>query len=342
MSRIAWIAGVCALVILTGCGGKNDKPASQTAAKVNKEEITVHQINFMLQHQRGLKPEQMDTASRQVLERLIDQELALQKAEEMELDRDARVVQQLEAARREIIARAYFDRVSDGVPKPGPQEIQKYYDEKPAMFKNRHVYSIQEVQVEAQPDVLTEVRSKAESMKGAVELAEYLKSRGIKFTANQLVRTPEQMPAPALQLLANMKEGQMAYNPTTGGAQIVYLVAVRPQPVTLEQATPVIERLIVAERRRDVVAKNLKDLRAEAKVEYIGKFQTAAASAPAVGDAQAEAQAQPAVLEATTTSSAGTQAAVATAEAAPPAAPAASAASGALDNSAIMKGLGIK
>src|SRR5687768_423516 len=93
--------------LLVGCGDKKDKTASQTAAKVNKDEVTVHQINFVLQQQRNLRPEQADAASRQILERLIDQQLALQKGDDLKVDRDPRVVQQLEAARREILARAY-------------------------------------------------------------------------------------------------------------------------------------------------------------------------------------------------------------------------------------------
>ncbi|GAB4114513.1 MAG: hypothetical protein Fur0014_17120 [Rubrivivax sp.] len=98
-------------LMLAACGDRKDKAASQTAAKVNKEEITVHQINFVLQQQRGLKPEQAEAAGRQVLERLIDQELAVQKADELKLDRDPRVVQQLEAVRREVLARAYAEKV---------------------------------------------------------------------------------------------------------------------------------------------------------------------------------------------------------------------------------------
>ena len=110
------IALTAALVLLTGCGDKKEKSASQTAVKVNKSEITVHQINFVLQQQRGLKPEQTDAASKQILERLIDQELALQKADDLKVDRDPRVVQQLEAAKRDIIARAYLDKVGEAAP----------------------------------------------------------------------------------------------------------------------------------------------------------------------------------------------------------------------------------
>ena len=103
---LRFCAVALAAVALVACGDRQDKGATQAAAKVNKEEITVHQINFVLQQQRGLKPEQVEPASRQILERLIDQQLALQKADELKLDREPRVVQQLEAAKREIIARA--------------------------------------------------------------------------------------------------------------------------------------------------------------------------------------------------------------------------------------------
>jgi EpsD family peptidyl-prolyl cis-trans isomerase len=108
---------------LAGCGDKKEsKGATQTAVKVNKEEITVHQINFMLQQQRGLKPEQAEAASKQILERLIDQELALQKATELKLDRDPRVMQQLEAAKREIVSRAYLEKAGEAASKPTADE----------------------------------------------------------------------------------------------------------------------------------------------------------------------------------------------------------------------------
>lgn len=334
--RIAMMSSVCALVILTACGGKKDTAASQTAAKVNKEEITVHQINFVLQQQRGLKPEQAEAASRQVLERLIDQELAVQKAEDMKLDRDPRVLQALEAAKREVIARAYAERVSEGAGKPTADDVQKYYEAKPALFKDRHVYNVQEVQVEAKPEELAELRAKAEASKNAAEFVEYLKSRDIKYRANQVVRAPEQLPPAALQLLASMKEGELKVHPTATGLQLVYLAGVRAQPVSLQQATPVIEQLIVAERKRELIAKNVAELRRDAKIEYVGKFQMAAASAPAAATAASEPL--PTIEGSGTAEAPGTPAVPVAAAAEPPA----SAASGHLDNASIMKGLGIK
>ncbi len=49
-ARSAWpLLLIATAALLAGCGDKKDGGASQTAAKVDKAEITVHQINFVLQ-----------------------------------------------------------------------------------------------------------------------------------------------------------------------------------------------------------------------------------------------------------------------------------------------------
>ena len=105
------ISVIVSAVALAACGGHKDK-ATQVAAKVNKEEISVHQINFVLSQAQGIKPEQRDAASKVVLERLIDQELAYQKAQEQKLDRDPNVLQAIEAAKRQIVVQNYMTKVA--------------------------------------------------------------------------------------------------------------------------------------------------------------------------------------------------------------------------------------
>ncbi len=280
---VAVLVAVAGTVLLVGCGDKKGKHgASQTAAKVNKEEITVHQINFVLQQQRGVRPEQTDAVSRQILDRLIDQELAVQKAEEMKIDRDPQVVQQLEAAKREVISRAYLERVAEGATKPTPEEIKKYYDDKPALFKDRKIYSIQELSVEAKPEQVEGLKSKLDASKNINEFVEYLKANDFKFAANQAVRAAEQVPLQSLDALARMSDGQSVLTPVPGGARVVVLAGSRSQPVALEQAKPAIEQFLLNERKRDLVNSNLKQLHDGAKIEYVGKFAgTAAAPADA-------------------------------------------------------------
>ena len=305
--RLGLMALVSAAALLTACGDKKDKAASQTAVKVNKSEVTVHQINFVLQQQRNLRPEQADAASKQILERLIDQELALQKADDLKLDRDPRVVQQLEAAKREIIARAYLEKVGEAAPKPTPEEIKKYYDEKPALFKERRIYSIQEIGIEAKPEQVDGLRAKLAAAKNINEFVEYLKANDFKFVGNQAVRAAEQLPLQSLDAFAKLQDGQAVLNVGPNGVQVVVLANSRSQPVTEEQARPAIEQFLHNDRKRKLIEDDVKKMRADAKIEYVGKFGE---GAPAAGAA--------------------------------PATPAAPAASTGLTGSDISKGMGLK
>ncbi len=267
--------------LLAGCSDKKkEKAATQTAAKVNKEEITVHQINFILAQQRATAPAQAASASRMVLERLIDQELALQKASDQKLDREPRVVQQIEAARREIISRAYLEKIGEGAPKPTPAEVAAYYEAHPALFKERRVYSLQEVAIEATPEQIESLKKVLLGSKTFAEFVAYLKANNLRFTGNEAVRAAEQLPLAGVDQFARMKDGQAIFNVRPGGAQIINLAASRQQPVTLQQATPAIEQFLLNERKRKLVSDDMQALRGAAKIEYLGDFAADAASSP--------------------------------------------------------------
>lgn len=290
-------AAVAAVLLLAACGGGRDKAASQTAAKVNRSEITVHQINFVLQQQRNLRPEQADAASRQILERLVDQQLALQRADGLKLDRDPRVVQQLEAAKREILARAYLERVAEAAPKPTAEEVQKYYADKPALFGERRIYSLQEIVIEAEPEQGAALRERLGASKSIAEFAEFLKVNDFRFAGNQAVRAAEQLPLASLDTFARMKDGQALMTPSASGFQVLVLAGTRSQPITQEQARPAIEQVILNERKRKLVEDDIKQLRADAEIQYMGKFvpgAAAASSAPLPAAAAASGTLSPA------------------------------------------------
>ena len=194
-------AAVMALLV-AGCGDKK-KPAGEAsvAATVNKEGITAPQIEFVLKQQRGLKPEQVDNASKQILERLIDQELAVQRAGRLKLDREPRILQQLEAARREVLSRAYLEQAGDAAPKPTPEEVAKYYDDQPALFKDRRIYNLQEFAVEARADQIPALHSRLEASKNVADFIEFLKANDFRFNGNQAVRAAEQLPLASLRPL---------------------------------------------------------------------------------------------------------------------------------------------
>lgn len=304
---MALLPVVVAATLAAGCGDKS-KPegkASQAAARVNDTEITVHQINQVLERQQGLKPEQAESASRQVLEGLIDQQLAVAKAEEQKLDRDPQVVQMLDAARRNILARTYLEKAAAAaVGAPSAEDVRKYFDTKPALFAQRKVYAIQEFTVPAAKDVAEPLMTKLKATKGQQEFVEVLKASGVKFTANQVTQAAEGLPLAIVDKLAEVNDGEALYVTAPDGFKAMLVVASRLQPVTFDQAKPAIEQFLTTERRREFVKNEIKNLRTAAKVDYIGKFAekpasgaVAAASAPA--PAEPPASAAPGGLDAT-------------------------------------------
>ncbi|MCR5883532.1 EpsD family peptidyl-prolyl cis-trans isomerase [Rhizobacter sp. J219] len=282
-----WPAVACVIAVsgtfLAGCGKSDDKPASQVVAKVNKQEITIHQVNFVLEQQRGLRPEQVEAARKQALERLIDQELAIQKLGEIKLDRDPRVMQQLEAARREVLARAYYERVGEGASKPSEAQVYKYYNDNPALFAERRVYRLQEWLIEAAPAQIDAVREKAQSGKALIELTDYLRANNIKFDFNQAVRPAEQLPLDSLASFAKMKEGETLIVAKPNGLQVIAMANSRLEPVELARAKSAIEQFLLNDQKRRIIADDIKALRAAAGIRYLGSFAgqaEAAASQP--------------------------------------------------------------
>jgi EpsD family peptidyl-prolyl cis-trans isomerase len=281
-ARSAWLTpALVATLVLLGCGGGSKGTGGEAAAKVNKDEISTAQVNFLLAQQRNLRPEQAEAAGRQILDRLVEQQLAIQKAQELKLENEPGVQIALDLARREVLGRAYLERTGEAAPKPTPDEIKKYFNDKPALFSERRIYSLQEIGIEARPDQQAEIRERLSAAKNTNEFVEYLKSAGFRFAGNQAVRAAEQLPFNTLDAVAKMKDGQAMVVPTPTGVQVVVLVNSRSQPVTEEQARPSIEQYLLTERRRKLVEEDMKALRTAAKIEYLGKFAAAAPTAAA-------------------------------------------------------------
>jgi len=280
------VAVVALAAVLAGCGDKKEKTATQTAARVNKEEITISQINQVLAQQRAAVPaDQAASANSAILERLIDQELAVQKASDQKLDREPRVMQAIEASRREIIARAYLEKISEGASKPTPAEIQDYYEKHPALFSARRIYSLQELDIEAPPEQLDALRDTLKSSKTFPAFIEYLKTQGLKFQGTEGVRSAEQLPLASVDQLAALKDGQAVFIARPKGARVIFLVSSRLQPIGLERATPAIEQFLLNERKRKLAAEDMALLRKAAKVEYLGDFAMNAPPPPVASSA---------------------------------------------------------
>ncbi len=272
--HISLLAAALALG-LSGCGNKDDKKtATQVAAKVGSEEISVHQINQVLSRSNaaGASPQAAQVMSREVLEKLIDQQLAIDQAMDSKLHRSAEVVSQIEFARRDILARAYIQRLTAGLPKPTAQESKKYFTEHPQLFSERRIFNVQEIMLPAGAAVLDALRGFAAAGKPMEEIASWLKAKSIDFKGGAATRAAEQIPLEMLPKLHALKDGQSAVLESAQGVTVVHLVSSQAAPVTEAAALPRIEQFLGNQRAAEAVAARLKQLRADTKVTYMGEF----------------------------------------------------------------------
>lgn len=275
---------------LGGCG-KDDKkaPATQVAAKVNGAEISVHQINDVLAKAQGVTQENAGQAKREILDKLIDQQLAIEQAEAAKLDRNPNVMRTIEAARRDILARAHLDQVATAQAKATPDEARKYYAEHPELFSARRVYSLQELLVA--PDALPTVQKLAAQNKSIQEIGSALEAAKIRFAANAGVRAAEQLPLAAAAKLHGVKDGQTAVIDGPQGVMVVHVIASQTQPVSQDKALPSIEMFLNNQRRAEAVTADMKSLRDKARIERLGEFAPGAADTAKPAAAAAAPQA---------------------------------------------------
>jgi EpsD family peptidyl-prolyl cis-trans isomerase len=263
------------IIGLTACGSKDaEKPATQVIAKVNSGEISVHQINYVLSRSGAgsVSQEMAPKVRRQVLDRLIDQELAIEQALEKKLDRTPDVITALDAARREILARAYIDQITGAVLKPTSEEAKKYYSEHPQLFSERRIYNIQEIMLPATEGVADELNKLLTTGKSMEDLVSWLKGKSIKFSGGSATRPAEQIPLELLSKIHTLKVGQGLVIAGPQSITVMRIAAAQSAPVSESVALPQIQQFLSNQRKAEAATEDIKQLKAKAKISYMGEF----------------------------------------------------------------------
>lgn len=282
MRRVAPAATLvsCALVLAACTGHKKD--ATQSAARVDGTEITVHQINYRLQRERGLRPEQMEQASRRVLEQLIDEQLFVDKAEKLKVDKEPGAEQAIAAARREVLARAYVETSAQSVAAPTDDAIHAYFDNNDALFTHRRIYVLQEYLSKVPVDKIAELRSQVERGTTPAAVEAWFKAQGAPFRTQESTHPAEQVPLGSLKMLASMQDGHGLVTSSGDQVHVILLTSSKSEPVTFDQAKPAIAQFLIVEARRKNTEANIAALKTSGKIEYAPQYAALAASGPAL------------------------------------------------------------
>ena len=277
---------IALVLALSSCGKDGVKKASgQVVAKVNGDEISVHQVNNAMARSNEIAPDEAKQAAAQTLERIIDQELLVQKALKNKLDRDPQVMQAIEDAKRQILARAYIERAVPASSTENGEEIRKFYQDNPALFERRRIYRVHELAVVAPRENLDALKAATAKAKSVEDVAGWLKSQKLAFQVAISNRPAEQIPMDILAHVFEMRQGQIAVIPTLRGASVVQLLQAQEASLSEQQAKPIIERYLQSRAVLATAQAEVKKLREQARIEYLGEFEAARAQPVSAGSA---------------------------------------------------------
>ncbi len=263
------------VTVLSGCGGaKTESPKNtQVVAKVNDTELSVHQLNLYLQNEANIPADRLPIFKKEILNKLIEQEGLVQEAMLKKLDRDPVVLQQLEASKKEVLVRAYLQRVAAAVPAPDQAAIDKFYAEKSAMFTQRKVYRFAEINLPGKPIAWPEIEKALLPTKNISEVASVLKAKGIELPiAQNVVRGTEDLPMDQIEKFLSLPDGEVVIYPRPPGITIAQILSSKEAPVDAAKAKPVIERFLMNKARTETVQAEQKRVKESLKITYMGEF----------------------------------------------------------------------
>lgn len=268
------LLGASALMMLSGCLGKDKSAAggepSQIVAQVNDSEISIHQVQSMMQMQPGLVGQWGEAAADKILDSLIEQELAAQAARKSGLDKSPRVLQAMEIAKREVLARAYQDQLAEKAATPDAEKVDRYYESHPELFANRRQYVLQEIMIQAAPEQVQALKARVDPLGSLDAVNAAVLQSGLPYSSRNTMQWAESLSMDLLPKLAYLKPGQSLTFVQPAGLVILTLIRADDAPMTRAQASKPIQAALLSIDRQALVKEGMQALRQKAKIERKG------------------------------------------------------------------------
>ncbi len=259
-------------VLLTACGGDETvENSSQVAAKVNNNEITVHQVNQILSKTPVNGAASTQDIANQILDKLIDQKVLEQKALALKLDRNPDVLSRLEAARQQILVEAYIERQ---VLTPTVEEsaIRDYFNNNPKLFSERKIFNYSQVVVAANEADIPKLVEEVKKVSEITQFVKFVEDLNLQHKLDKGFSGTERLPKPLIEPLYALAVGDIGYLVMSDGFLVIELHNALSEPVEYAAAKPAINQFLRTEKRKESIQKLVSDFRKEATLEYVGEF----------------------------------------------------------------------
>ena len=252
VNRLLALLPFCAAVA-AGCGESAAPAAADGAAvRASSDAITAQEADAALARSPHATRELAERARREAI------------------DRAPRVLQAMEAAKSEILARAYLQQVAQAQPRPSAEEVRNYYKQHPELFAQRRLFTLEEIEVAREAGVAARLQERVAKAASLDEIADWLRLREVQHAVTRGVRAAEQIPLELLPRLQAMKDGELALVDPGGDALfVIRVVAAREAPLDEAAAAPLIEQYLLRRKWSEAIGTEMQRLSLGARIGYV-------------------------------------------------------------------------
>lgn len=264
--------GAAALIaVLMATSGCDKQATGQSVAVVNGEEISQTELNAELQ--AANVPESVDKKEvmPQLLQRVIDRRLVAQRAAEQGIDKTPDFLGKQRRMNENLLIGLYGERQADTVKVPTAQEINAFIAANPTMFQGREVLALNQLIFDRPADL--NVLKGLQNAHSLDAVAAALGQLGIPFQRNQGRLDTATVPPAIAKQINGLPPGEPFVVPA-GNKIVVSSIAGRQSAAMPPQES---QRIAAEQIRRqklgDMMDRQLKEMRAAAKIEYQPGFE---------------------------------------------------------------------
>lgn len=261
--RLTLTACAAVLIVVGGCA---KKPGGQVVAVVNGEEITQQDLNAELQGASIPPTADKKAVMAQVLQRVIDRTLLVQKAKAEGLDKTPAYLSQLRRAQDTLVVNLLTSKAAKGIALPDASAVDGFIASNPTLFSGRKVFKLDQVTF-AQPTDVAMLRQlePAHTLDAIIAI---LTRSGIQYTRGVSQLDTASIPPAIAAKIAALPAGEPFVTPNNGRVVASVITSVVTSPTPAAQAKPAAVGLLRQRALSAAVQKQLETARLAAKIDY--------------------------------------------------------------------------
>lgn len=255
--------------ILSSCQSQHNSESSQVLARVNNEEITVHQLNaesLKIYHSSQPQPLEQD----KVIEHLIENTLFKQALFQENLNRKLAFVPSIANATTEAYAEVYKSYLMRDLPPPTTNEILQYQQSHPEYFERRQLFAVNEIKIVSDLSIY-DVEFLAFKAKNFAKAIDWLHEHKVNFVNYHHFLTTDQLHAAFFQKNKQLAVDAMIVFNEAGNIHLQAIKPMMPAPIAEADAFFIAKERLMNKRRDDKISNELAGLKAIANIRLSEK-----------------------------------------------------------------------